>query len=359
MEEEKKNNHKGFKIFIIIFIIGTLFLFKKENQEKIIGIINSITNKEKTLILIDSFPSGDIVDINLYDDTIVKWTDNKLSFLNIDGTKIIDKEFNFTEPDIFFGENIIYPMDKATGDIYYLNRKGETIDRLEMDKGIFNFEEINQNVIYHGKSPNVEDLNILDKNRIQIGHYSYETENILRYSTNKEGTKNVLALMDINQGFIKSRIDYYGENNEKLNEIEIDGEIVVYLGFTPKDEIIVLTDSGIHFIKDEEVLWKKDLNLIKDIYLNEKGIHILYSNYLEVIDFEGNTKEKIGFMEEYKKMIAFKNNTLVYGNNNMVLVQGEKEIMKEEIEIIDIYTSKNNILIWSPEELNIYEIISK
>lgn len=359
MEKERENNHKVFKIFIIILIIGGLFLFKKENQEKIMGMINSITNKEKTLILLDSFPKGDLVDLNIYDDTIVKWDDNKLSFLNIDGIKIMEKEFNFTDPHIFFGENIIYPMDKATGDIYYLNKKGETIDRLEMDKEIFNFEEINQNVIFHGKTLNMENVNILDGERIQIGHYSYDAEHILTYSTNKEGTKNILALMDLNQGLIKSRIDCYGENNEKLYEIEIDGEIVVYLGFTPKDEIVALTDSGIYFIKDEEVLWKKDLNLIKDIYLNEGGIHILYSNYLEVIDFDGKTKDKIGFIEEYKKIRAFKNNVLVYGNNNMALVQGEKEILKEEMEIRDIYTSKSKILVLGTEELNIYEVISK
>ena len=359
MEEENKKGQKGFKIFIIIFIIASMFLFKKENQEKLIGIMSSISNKEETLILIDSFPKGDLEDLNIYDDTIVKWTKNKLSFLNIDGIKIVDKEFDFLDPDIFFGENIIYPMDKATGDIYYLNKKGETIDRLETNKAIFNFEEIDQNIIYHEKSQNVEDINILDSEKIQIGHYIYEDESILSYSTNKEGTKNIIALMDINQGRIKSRIDCYGENNEKLYEIEIDGQIIVYLGFTPKDEIVVLTDSCIYFIKNEEVVWEKDLNLIKDIYLDKEAIHILYSNYLEVIGFDGNTKNKIGFTEEYKKIIAFKNKTLVYGNNNMVLVQGEKEVLKEEIEIIDIYTSKNKILILGPEELNIYEVISK
>lgn len=359
MEEEKKNDHKSFKIFIIIFIIGSLFLFKKENQEKIIQMISSISNKEMALVLVESFPKGDLVELNIYDDTIVKWTDNKLSFLNIDGIKIVDKEFNFADPDVYFGENIIYPMDKATGDIYYLNKKGETINRLEMDKEIFNFEESNENVIYHGKSTNMENINILDKDRIQIGHYSYEDENILRYATNKKGTKNAIGLMDVNEGYIKSRIECYGENNEKLYEVAIDGEIVVYLGFTSKDQIVALTDSGIHFIKDEEVIWKKDLNLIKDIYLNEKGIHLLYSNYLELIDFQGDTKHKIGFLEEYKSMIGYKNNTLVYGNNNIALVQGEKEIFKEEIEIKGVYTSKNKILILTSEDLNIYELISK
>lgn len=357
MEEE--NNNKGFKIFIIVIIIGFLFLFKKENKEKIIGIINSITNKEKALVLIESFPKGDTLDVNIYDDNVVKWTDNKLSFLNIDGTKIVEKEFSFIDPYIYFGKDNIYPMDKSTGDIYILDKKGETIDRLELNNEIFNFEEINQNMIYHGKSNDIEELNILDKNKIQVGNYSYETENILRYTINKSGTKFIIGLIDLNQESISSRIDCYGEDNEKVDEIDIDGEIIVFLGYTSKDEIVVLTDSSIHFINNGEVLWKKELNLIKDIYISDEKIYVLYSNYLETMDFEGNTKAKIGFTEEYKKILPFKNETLVYGNKHMTFVQGKEEIMKKEIEILKLYTSKNRILILGPEELSIYEIISK
>ena len=359
MGEEKQGNNKAFKIFTIILIIGFLFFLKEENQEKLIEFINSITSGEKTLVLIDSFPKGDILDVNIYEDTIVKWEDNKLSFLNLDGTKIIEKQFNFVDPYIHFGEDFIYPMDKSTGDIYFLDKKGETIDRLELAKEIFNFESINQNVIHHGKSLDGEEVTILDGNRVQIGHYSYEAENVLSYATNKTGRKIALGLIDINEEAIKSRIDLYGENNEKLDEIDIQGEIVVYLGFTSKDEIVALTDSGMHFIKDGEVIWKKDLTLIRDIYLSKDEIHILYSNYLESLDFEGNTKVKIGFTEEYKKILPFENDILVYGNGHIALVQGENEVMKEEVEIINLYTSKNKILILDSEELKIYETISK
>ena len=50
---------------------------------------------------------------------------------------------------------------------------------------------------------------------------------------------------------------------------------------------------------------------------------------------------------------------LVYGNGHIALVQGENEVMKEEVEIINLYTSKNKILILDSEELKIYETISK
>ena len=359
MEEEKKDNNKAFKIFIIIFIILSMFLFQGGNGEKLMGIINSIGNKGKALTLIESFPRGDLLDVNIYDNTIVKWQRNKLSFLNIDGEKIVDKDFNFDDPDIYFGEDMIYPMDKSTGHIYYLDKKGETIDRLELDRQIFNFQAIDGNVIYHEKSSNVENINILNKDKVKIGNYSYEGENVLTYATNKKATKNALALIDINQEPIKTRIDLYGKKDEILYSVDIDGEVVVYLTFTSKDEIVALTDSGIHFIKNGEKIWTKDLSLIKDIYVNEEAIYVLYSNYLELIDFKGNTKEKIGFIEEYKKILPFRNDIIIYGSGHMVMVQGKREVLKQEMEIENLYTSKEKILILGPEELKIYEVISK
>ena len=65
MEEEKKDNNKIFKIFVMVLIITSLFLLKEENQEKLIGFINSISSKEKTLVLVESFPKGDILDLNI------------------------------------------------------------------------------------------------------------------------------------------------------------------------------------------------------------------------------------------------------------------------------------------------------
>lgn len=246
MEEGNKINHKGFKIFIMLFLVASLFLLKEENQKKLIEVFNFIGGKEKGLILTDSFKNeGDILDINIYDNTIVQWSNNKLSFKEPDGINIKEKEFNFTDAFIRYGEKNIYVMDNSTGDIYYLDKKGETINRLQLNKEIFNLKESNQNLIYHIKSSNIEIINVLDKEGVQVGDYSYENKNILTYSTNRNGKKHAVASLEMDKGIIKSHIDYYGENNEKLKELDINGEIVVYLGFTSKDEIVTLTDNSL------------------------------------------------------------------------------------------------------------------
>lgn len=360
MEENKKSNYKGFKVFIISFLVLSMILLKKENQNKIINILDSIGGKEKFLKLTDSFENnGDILDINIYDGVIVKWENNKLSFLKSDGTLILKKEFNFTNPSIYYGDKYTYIMDKSSGDIYSLDKKGDTINRLQLNKEVFNLKESYQNLIYHIKNLDVESINILDKDKVLIGNYSYENKNILTYSTNKDGTKNILSLLDLNENTLKSQLDIYGEKNQKLSSIDVVGEIVVYLEFTAKDEILALSDRSLYFIKDGKIMWKKQFDLIKDIYLREDSVYILYSSYLEYIDFDGRTEGKISFAEDYKKILPFEEKILLYGDNNIVIVDGDKQILKHNENIIRVLTHKDQIIVWGSDEIKTYKLSSK
>lgn len=357
MEENKKANLKGFKIFIMIFLILSIFLLKKENQDRLVRFLDSIGGKEKVLKLVDSFDNnGDIEDINIYDNTLVKWGNNKISFTKVDGTPILEKQFSFAKPFIYYGDKYIYVMDKSTGDIYTFNNEGQTIDRLQLEKEIFNLKESNDNLIYHIKDMNVESIRILDRDRVLLGSYSYEDRNILTYAANNEGTKSAISLLNLNEGALKSQIEVYGENKEKLNVLDIEGEIVLYLDFTSKDEIISLSDSSLYFIRNGKIMWRKQYDLIKDIYIEEDKINVLYSNYLETIDFEGRTKSKLSFSEDYERMLHFEGMLLVYGNNNMAILQEGKVVLKHEDEIINISTGKGNIVLWGPDEVRIYKV---
>ncbi|WP_313755911.1 DUF5711 family protein [Tissierella sp.] len=360
MEENKKFGSKGFKIFIIIFLTLSMFLLKEENQNKLINFINSVSGKEKVLELVNSFKNnGDIQNINIYDKTIVKWSNNKISFMKIDGTPILEKEFNFTEPYISYGDKYIYVADKSTGDIYCLDKNGETKDRLQLNKEIFNLKESHENLIYHIKSPDTENIKIIDKDGALILNQSYEGENILTYNTNNQGNLSAISSLSLNGEILKSKIDCYGENNEKLNSIDIDSEIIIYLDFTAKDDIIALSDSSLYFIKEGKTIWEKQFDLIKDIYLGKDKVYILYSNYLEIIGFDGKSENKISFTDDYKKILPFQGGFLIYGDNKVVIIEGNKEILKHEDNIIRILTNKDQILLWGPEEIKVYRISSK
>ena len=359
MEENKKNSHKGFKIFIILFLILSMIFLKKENQDKIIRFLDSFGGKEKILKLTGSFQhNGDIRNISIFEGNIVKWTNNKLSFIKTDGTLILEKEFNFTDPFIYYGKKYTYVMDKSTGDIYSLDKNGETKKKLQLNKEVFNIKESNQNLIYHIKTIAGESINILDKDGVLIGNHSFEDKNILTYATNDNGTKNAISLLDLNDQILKSQILFFGENKEALGSLNIEGEIIIYIGYTSTDEIIALTDSVLYSIKDSKIMWRKQFDLIKDIYIEDK-IYILYSNSLETINLDGRTENKIGFTEEYKKILPFEGRVLLYGDNNIALVEGDKQILKHNEDIIEVSVSNKQLLLWGPKEIKTYRIANK
>lgn len=360
MEETKKNKHRGFKIFIAIFLILSLIFLKEENQIKIVKFIDSLMGKEKVLSLVDSFNiDDDFMNINVYDETIVKWDNSKLTYIKLDGTLILEKEFNFEDPFIYHGDKYIYVGDKATGDIYSLDKKGETKDRLQLNKEIFNMKEVHGNIIYHTKSSNGESINILNTDGVLIGNHTFEGKNILGYTTNKSGDKHSLSLLDLNEETLKSQIHIFGEDKENLGSIDIENEITVYLEFTSKDELIALTDKSLYFINEGKIMWKKQFDLIKDIYLGEEEIYVLYSSYLETIDFDGRTKNKIGFSQDYNKLIPFDNRVLVYGNNNIELVDGPDIILKHSEDFHDIFVGKGKVIILGSDEIKTYVVSNK
>lgn len=355
-----ENTKKWFKLLILLFLILSVFLFKKENQEKILDLISSFSfgSDEKTLMLTESFPNNNILDINIYNDNVIMWQDNKLSFLKTNGELILEKEFNFSNSSIHYGERNIYPFDKSTGDIYFLNKDGETVDRLQLGKEIFNIKEIKENLICHSKIENKEKIDILDKNRVLIGSPLFENKSILAYDINKSGNKILVSLLDLNDNILKSKINYYGQNNERLSSLHIEGEIVLFNELIDDDTVIVLTDKSLYYIKSKKIIWKKEFNLIKDIYLGDK-IYILYSNYLETIDLEGETIEKIGFTKDYNNIMDFKGNTILYGDENLAMVKDGELILEHEESILKVCTNKSQILILGPDEINIYKLMNK
>lgn len=359
MGESKKNGYKGFKIFIILFLVVSMIFLKKENQNEIIKFFDSFSSKEKELRLVDSFQhNGDINSISIFEGNIIRWTNNKLSFMKTDGTIVLEKEFNFTEPFIYYGEKYIYVMDKSTGDIYSLDKNGETKDRLQLNKEVFNIKEINQNLIYHIKTANGESINILDKDRVLIGNHSFEDKNILTYTTNGNGNKNAISLLDLNDQILKSQILFFGENKEALGSLNIEGEIIVYIGYTSTDEMIALTDNALYSIKDSKIMWRKQFDLITDIYIEDK-IYILYGSSLETINLDGRTENKIGLTEEYNEILPFEGKVLLYGDNNIVLVEGDKQILKYNEDIMGVSVSNRQLVLWGPKEIKTYRIANK
>lgn len=359
VKRDRKIKGKKLKILLFIILAVAIILMGKDNKLGAFSIVDQFLAKEKSMQIKYFIEDENISDVKVYDENIVKWKHNKLSFLRSNGDIIVEKEFNFSDSGVFYGNTYIYVFDRETGSIYILDKKGETVNRLHLDKQIFNIKESNYNLLYHIKAEGSETVGVLDEDGVLIGNYTYEKENILTYASSIDGKLNALGLLDLSDDSIGSKIDIYGEVNKKIKSIFIEGELILHIEFTSNNELIALSDRNLYFTKDGSIMWKKQYDLIKDICVGEEKIYILYSNYLEIMDHEGRVESKISFGQDYNKISIFKDRLMLYGGSQLVVIDKDKEILKHSEAIIKAFQGKDNIVLWTPEGIKLYDIVNK
>lgn len=341
MEETKKMN-KGFKIFFLIFAILILVFLKEDNQQKFVEFFNDLTKKEKEIILDKEYKGENLSYIN---GALVKWDDNILTFLNDDGSDRWVKEFDFVEPQVIYGDKSIYVIDKAAGDIYQLDSKGETIFKKQLFKSIFNIKSNNNSLIIHLKEEGIESLQILDKDGNSLTELEVKGS-ILTYSLKNDSTKYAYSSIIIDESKINSKLIVNSIDNKEEYNIEIPNEIVVATEFI-KDEVVMVTDSSIKIIGRGKIKWTKEYPLIKDVFIKDDEIYLLYGDNLEIIDLKGDIKSKTTFGMEYNRVKHIGNYVVLYGNMDLLVIENGKEISKyiAEENIVDVTGNNNSIII--------------
>lgn len=361
MEESTKTMSKGFKIFLIILIIGTLFFMKVENRDKLSNIIQDITVKEKSLDFISRIEMENGAEsISLYDSTLIKWNNNNLSFLKSDGSVLWEKEYNFVDPLIHYGENWIYTIDKSTGHIYCMDNNGDTIYKAQLNESVFGVQESENNLIVHIKTSEGENIKILDETGNIILVHEEVDNNILYYDINKDKTNYSVSVLNMTGDAIRSQLGIYTIGGEKLEDVDFENGIIIKTKFIGKD-LLVLTDASLNYIKDGEVKWKRHFPGIKDFNLDGDKIQMLYDKNFETIGLDGKTIDKLVFAAEYTKIIPSDKFTILYGKHNIVGINGDKEIFdyKMDKEILSLYYNQSTVYIHNAEEIEMFKLKTK
>lgn len=360
VEDNKNRDHKGFKIFVLLLLVGIIFFINKDNQTKFIEAYKSLTIRDKALEQIESVDlSLDTDRVGLFQKNIAVLSGGKLSIIDINQELILEKQFNFKTPDIVFGQNFSYMMDKSTGDIYVINNKGDTIERLILDNEISNLFVVEDNIIVHTKSEGEENLSILDNSGVLLRLHPIEDMNILTYDLDENKDKYLISNLIVKDQ-LKSQVNIYSIDGELLNTNEILGEIIIFTEFV-KEDVIVLSDKCLYYTKDDKIYWKKSFSDIKDVILIDDEIYILYGDSLEIINPEGRTIGKHSFTKDLRRMKYFEKSVLLWGDYDLVGIQGDKEILKysHDKAIKDIIINKNYLGLVDNSSLHLFKVNNK
>jgi hypothetical protein len=340
-----KTKKKGGKLIIIIILVfaSIWFLSDRKNQEKLVALfknkdikVKDIKTKDIDLNISKSIPIEEgTIDIGNYKG-IVLWNGEKLTKINNDGEIVKEKEFNFEEIGICMGDKNIYIYEKPTGEIYILNDNLETIDKIQMETRVENIVESFDYILIHTKEDFRESIEILNKDKKIIESIITENRSILNYSINSSGNQYMISTMSLESSGIKSEIQGFKIGGDELFYHEFKDEIVLYTEYIDKDKIILMTDSNLYCISGKEILWNRSYESLKDIYFYNGEIYILYSNTMEILSTDGDIKFNFSFSEEYRKILAYDNYIVLYGNGYIIGLDNEGEIFK--------YKSEDNII---------------
>lgn len=360
MKGIRVRNHKRFKIFIIMMLMGTMFFINYFNKNQMLGSFSFLNNKSKTLNLVSTLSVGEIESIKIFDDTIAIWNNSKLSYLNTKGEIILEKKFQFKNPDIVFGKDSIYVMDKDTGDIYILDKEGNTIKRFKLEGSIKNLKEDGDNILIHTDLQETKTMNILDKKGNLIRNNNISNKNILTYNVNNKNTKYIISNLNLREKTPESDIFLYSiDDGKEINNLRFKNQIILFTQFID-DKIIVLTDTKLHLIENGKIIWHKEISDIKTIELIGGKICIIYKNIFEVIDLKGNIESTFTLESDYKKILPYKKYVLLYGNNDILVIKDSKKVLHQRYTdgILDLQTGKSFILVRSMDKIELYKIDS-
>ena len=343
--EERQGVHKGFKIFIIIFTIFALLFINKEEIIKFF--------ERKALDLTLNYTIKDDFDYRFFNGEIIKYNDNSIGHLDKINSVKTQKDFNFTDPVIKFGNEYIYYASGDRGDVYVLNNRLETVSQFSLNMNIYNIEETSKYPMVHSKGQEFERLLSIDIEGNTI-YKNSPGENILNYDMGA----NTYAFSTISIGDdILSSLYLYDFQGQEVNRIVFENEVIFKVYYSNDNNIILLTDKGPYMLNNDKILWNKEYSLIKNILIYKDNIHVLYSNYLETLDFNGNVLETLEFEAEYDMMLGMEDGLILHGDKDLLLIKdNESYKLNLEDSIKNVTGYENEIIVNTDLQTYIYEI---
>ena len=350
MEEIKKKDRSGFKIFILILFFALAVFFGKGYIDKLL-----ISKVNKTLQIAHKIPANDDTVVKFYENVFIKYDNNTIVGINKDGTTSWEREVTFDKPIVCLGDKVIFLCEGTTGDIYFIDQGGNSTKHIQLNKPIDKVIEKDDNIYVLGKEEGSDSLTILDENGGLMSTI-LTPDTILNFAFSKENEKTVISTINIGEDNIISKLNVFNKNGEILGDMKFSDEIITFIEFIDGNNVILLTDKGLYGIKDSKILWKKDYSSTSDIYINkeEQKIYLLVENTLELISYDGQEEETTELKGNYSSIYPYQKGIFVIGDKEVIGLEKGVEYLRYTLEEQGKVTVDNsNIIQITSDKINV------
>lgn len=342
-------------ILIVVILLVSKFKIRENNIQK-----NGNVEKVNILTETDAIANSEGNEFGMFKDYLYKWQNGKifLRSLTEEGTSY-NMSLNIQNPMIESGDKYLFIGNKDDGIIYFLNNKAEMVERIPLNAPLFSMKQKNDSLVYQTKTGNMESIGIIDSNFNNVMKYTYDKETTLIYDYFPSKKKVAVAVLNVEEKTIGTRLDLYNNLTDK-ETLYFDGEIVLDLKYVNLGNLLVLTDNNLYYVSENDIVWKKEFPLIKDMKVNGNNIYVLYGNHLSVIDNKGEIKEDIVLSNQYNDIHLFESGIfsdeiIVYNDLELAILKKGEEFLKQNQEIMQIDTSQGTIFILDKDKYGFYK----
>ena len=317
----------------------------------------------------------DRVNINSFEERVIKFEKNKLVTYDLNGEKLWEKELKMKDPIIRGNKDNIVVVNPTNGKIFYIDYRGEIKLENSLDKEVIDVE-INSNgyvlamlkkeiFVFHPNGEIVSNFNI-PKGEVFDGDLSEDNNTI------------ALTILNVEEKKFYSNILFYSLDGKVLAGKKYDNDIIYKIFLINDSNLLALSDSRVLMISEDDknnnVIWVKEFeeNLNKGV-LSDQGILVLSlinkentiidtknRNIICQLNLDGNILNKTPIAGEVLGLDVIDDEILVFTDRTIYILDKKGEIILERKINRDIKTvkwiSKKNILITYKDRLEIMSL---
>ena len=377
MANKKKRLRKRRFVLSLLIIAAIIFGIIKfaEILKPVLGYKSIGLKRISTIEYTTRKQDRDRVNINSFEERVIKFEKNKLVTYDLNGEKLWEKELKMKDPIIRGNKDNIVVVNPTNGKVFYIDYRGEIKLENSLDKEVIDVE-INSNgyvltmlkkeiFVFHPNGEIVSNFNI-PKGEVFDGDLSEDNNTI------------ALTILNVEEKKFYSNILFYSLDGKVLAGKKYDNDIIYKIFLINDSNLLALSDSRVLMISEDDknnnVIWVKEFeeNLNKGV-LSDQGILVLSlinkentiidtknRNIICQLNLDGNILNKTPIAGEVLGLDVIDDEILVFTDRTIYILDKKGEIILERKINRDIKTvkwiSKKNILITYKDRLEIMSL---
>jgi len=350
-----KSFRKIILTILILAVAGSMIFFSfEENQKWFVRYLDGFSTQEKEVVEIRNIPGEGLRYIN---GRYLSWNGEKMSVSDESGKTLWERTFLMDDPELVINDSLIGVYDRLSGEGFAINFNGEVVTHIEEDSNIFSFKPGKEGHIVHIKEEGRELLKIYGMDGMHRENLIFIDNYPIDY-TLESGAARVTLLELEKDGVATRMVSYTSEGEEEVYFVP-DRVIVKVLSIG--SERLIVTETGIYLQKKDQVVWGRDLPLLKDVLVDGDEIYAIYGDNLRIIGRDGETISEETFGIDYERIHAHGKYIVLAGEKDLLVFRHMEQIASHSLNwgIVDIRSQFNDLIVTTQNGVNIVRIEDK